>query len=143
MTNKESNFMFNNKEYIHNKIEWDPNSDQNQFLSDGEIEKKMYEKASNYVQQFEADTELRAYLMTQQILGIKSILLYYSAEVLDKEYENKIIKKLISVKKNVNDNQFNVIFTKNPQLMKKFFGIIPEKNSDTVRLLDYSKKSEL
>lgn len=64
--------------------------------------------------------------MSQKEFGTTKFLVYYSAEVLEKDYEEKVIKKLIAVKKNINDSKFCVIFTKNPVLLKNFFGIIPE-----------------
>lgn len=71
---------------------------------------------------------------------MKKFLLYFSAEALEQEYEDKVIQKLADIRKNVNDKEFTIIFTKNPALLKKFFAVIPDRNTDTVRFLDFSNK---
>ncbi|KAL4486374.1 hypothetical protein ABPG72_007160 [Tetrahymena utriculariae] len=140
--NNESNWYFQGQEYLYNKIEWDPNNDQDIQLNQNQIIEKLYQRSFNYVNAIHTDHELNNLLQSANENGVNKFLIYYSAEAIEAEYEQKLTKKLISVKKNIQDQDFQIIFTKNPLLLKNYFRIIPDKYTDTVRFLDYSSKSQ-
>lgn len=105
---------------------------------------KLYSRSLSYVNICHTDSEINSMLQVAEQLGVSRFLVYFSAEAIEPEYEEKLMKKLISLKKSTSDSKsLAVVFTKNEAILKNIFKIIPEKHIDTVRLIDYSKEKNL
>ncbi|CAD8172368.1 unnamed protein product [Paramecium pentaurelia] len=156
---KESSFFHNEKEYCMNKIEPDPNIE----IADTFRMKKKYDSLSGYILGSKEETvqqlnlqkivqrltltannyvnyvfnkqQMDSQLLIYKQMGVQYILMYHS----QKELNDKIIRKLINVKKSMNTEQqqkFGIIYSDNIDLIQSYFGIVNNGITDDVRLFD-------
>ncbi|CAK78411.1 unnamed protein product (macronuclear) [Paramecium tetraurelia] len=159
---KESSFHHNGKEYFMKKVE----PDQNIKRIDTFIIEKKHDSLSSYLQGSKEETvqqqnlqgfvnkltltannyvnyvfnkqQMDSQLLIYKQMGVKYILFYHSQN----DVNEKIIKKLINVKKSVNNEQqqqFAIVYSDNIDLIQTYFGIVDNGITDDVRLLDLNQ----
>ncbi|CAD8161670.1 unnamed protein product [Paramecium octaurelia] len=159
---KESSFHHNDKEYLLNKVEPDPNikrtdtfrifkkhdsftsylqGSKEETVQQQNLQKfvnKLTLTANNYVNYVFNKQQMDSQLLIYKQMGVKYILLYHSQNDLNE----KIIKKLINVKKSLNieqQQQFAIVYSDNIELIQTYFGIVDNGITDDVRLLDLNQ----
>ncbi|CAD8082746.1 unnamed protein product [Paramecium primaurelia] len=159
---KESSFNHNDKEYYMNKVEKEPNiqikdtfnmRQQYDSLStyisvskEQSIQQQNLQKfvqrltltANNYVNYVFNKQQMDSQLLIYKQMGVQYILMYHSQN----ELNEKIIQKLINVKKSMNieqQQQFGIIYSDNIDLIQTYFGIVDNGITDDVRLLDLNQ----
>ncbi|CAD8177519.1 unnamed protein product [Paramecium octaurelia] len=156
---KESSFFHNAKEYCMNKIEPDPNIEtadtfrvkkkydsisgyllgsqeqSGQQLNLQKLVQRLNLTANNYVNYVFNKQQMDSQLLIYKQMGVQYILIYHT----QKEVKEKIIRKLVNVKKSMNteyQQKFGIIYSDNIDLLQSYFGIVNNGITDDVRLFD-------
>ncbi|CAD8178844.1 unnamed protein product [Paramecium pentaurelia] len=159
---KESSFHLNDKEYYMNKVEKEPNiqikdtfnmrkqydslstyllESKEQSIQQQNLQKfvqRLTLTANNYVNYVFNKQQMDSQLLIYKQMGVQYILMYHTQN----ELNEKIIQKLINVKKSMNieqQQQFGIIYSDNIDLIQTYFGIVDNGITDDVRLLDLNQ----